>query len=267
MARKKKFGKYTKQQFQNNLQAYEAIAGNQKKAAESLGINVATYRRWKTGKVEPKKEQIEKFNRKFGKNKTKLDNPEIMERIKKQTEKREKKRQVREPQRKREKVLFPKLLTKNYYLKKYFAGSKFAADLANIFADYVWFYEDNPTVAQYVNSKNRANIGKPMGTPAAIMYASYSEKESTNGRNAWQDLSLQETMQAQRDEQKEDEAKQKFIPSRIPFVEETYLNWDLQKTFDHIFEKTANIPHVERIAGKPVRFALIQFFGYHIKGT
>lgn len=165
---KSKYGKYSPDQWRDHLQDLEAVFGSQKAAAKKLGVDVSTYRAWKTGKRTPPKSSVQKANRLYGRHRAEFEREEIKQRAEKKRKKTETLRQAREPQRKREKI---KTLDLWEWLDRYLSDEQgyLRTELDGLLREkgrvYAVYDKDNPTEAQFVSMDEylMEKFGKPKG--------------------------------------------------------------------------------------------------------
>lgn len=234
----KKYGKYTPEQFRKNLESFEAIAGSQKKAAEKLGVNVSTYRAWKTGQRDPSKEKTSAFNRIFGQNKRKLEETEVRSRLEKRQKTTETKRKAREPQRRKESV---KIEGTYGWVKAHFDEGFIIQAISTVAPEYVAYNKGDDDRVQFLSPFELDRIGKPPRIKTVKLYGLYSnnyvfEKLLSEGEDV-------------------PESKTDFFASSFGVMDGYLDTWDLETMLNYMERKFFDtIKQEGRRRWNPVRF-------------
>lgn len=158
------------------LDALTAVYGSQKKAAEKLGISVSTFKRYKRGTSQPSREKQTEINRKFGRNKGRLDDPEIQKKFEKARRRTEHSRLQIMPTLTWAQINFSSI------------GMHYITEFVTRVSMFVRFHPENPLFVEFIDDPN-----DPEGKPAErksisvvlLFHTVYEiDRKESNFRNA-----------------------------------------------------------------------------------
>lgn len=239
---KNKFGKFSPDQWRKNLDLLESIYGSQKKAAEKLGVNVSTYRAYKTGKRDPKVDKIQKANRLFGQNKKKLQTEEVKRRIPKRQKNVEKKRQAREGQRKKESI---KIESTRAWVDRNFEEDFIKGTILDQMPEYVAYLKGNDDRVVFLDPSQvdevKANRGKPPRIKSVEIVGLYTTDYL--------------------EEVPDDYTSSDIFIDKFPMLAGFTEEWDIDKTLNYIESK---FYEESKQVGRR-KFTPQKFIGYRLK--
>jgi transcriptional regulator with XRE-family HTH domain len=219
--------------FIKKLESLEGIYG-QKEAARRLGVNVSTFRAWKTEKRSPREDKVKKTNRVFGQAKGKLSKPDIQERIERTKRTTERKRTAREKNIREN----PRLQSARSWVNSLdtISGNNKMLIIGAGGTEYVATVGDS---AQFIRDVGR--YGKPKGTRRITMIGLYTSQYETWGGEMSEDITT--------------------VSQDMMIVAGVKEDWDLQKFISYLEEKFYSLP--DRFIGRR-NYTPSRFIGYKL---